>query len=251
MIRLNQPIAKPTQCTMLTALCAGASAWAAPGEISLDGRRRKFLNGHGCAVGCAIPAQEAACLAQVSSFSRCGSFGAHPTPEVSGITATELELAAEKTRWRVETIAEEIIGELQQRGLAGRGPVIPEAMATRLIRELLDWQFGAGPLEPLFREPDVEDIIVNSAPGKTGEVAIEVWTYRQSGKRREVIDISADDVREIINRNAGYQGRALNPTTPILNAQMRNGARIIASIRRVLANSRCKRCWRDACVPGR
>ena len=172
-------------------------------------------------------------------------------PEVSGITATELELAAEKTRWRVETIAEEIIGELQQRGLAGRGPVIPEAMATRLIRELLDWQFGAGPLEPLFREPDVEDIIVNSAPGKTGEVAIEVWTYRQSGKRREVIDISADDVREITNRNAGYQGRALNPTTPILNAQMRNGARIIASIRRVLANSRCKRCWRDACVPGR
>ncbi|NJM42123.1 MAG: CpaF family protein [Anaerolineae bacterium] len=45
---------------------------------------------------------------------------------------------------------------------------------------------------------------------------------------REEIAITADDLREIINRNAGYQGRALNPVNPILNAQMRNGARVNA-----------------------
>lgn len=155
-------------------------------------------------------------------------------PEASGLSATELELASEQTRQRVEEIAGEVLAELQQRGLAGRGPVIPKVMAARLIGELMDWQFGAGPLEPLFRESDVEDIIVNSASSSDGHAVIEVWTYRQSGKRREAIEISTDDVREIINRNAGNQGRALNPTTPILNAQMRYGNARGARINAVL-----------------
>jgi len=100
----------------------------------------------------------------------------------------------------------------------------------------MDWQFGAGPIEPLFREPDVEDIIINSKAAAIAaaitesheKATLEVWTYRQSGKRREDIQITADDLREIINRNAGAQGRALNPVNPILNAQMRNGARVNA-----------------------
>ncbi len=38
------------------------------------------------------------------------------------------------------------------------------------------------------------------------------------------MQISSGEVREIVNRNAGAQGRALNASTPILNAQMRYGA---------------------------
>ena len=144
-------------------------------------------------------------------------------PERSGIGVAALEAGAAETQAKVEQIARGLIGEMQQQGLAGRGPVIHDHAADDLLRYLMDWQFGAGPLEPLFREPDVEDIIVNSVlvPGGVG---IEVWTYRQSGKRRESVQISADEVREIVNRNAGAQGRALNASTPILNAQMRYGA---------------------------
>ena len=67
------------------------------------------------------------------------------------------------------------------------------------------------------------------------EPALDVWTYRQSGKRREAIDLTLDDLREILNRNAGAQGHALNPTAPILNAQMRTGAGRGARVNAVLS----------------
>ena len=144
-------------------------------------------------------------------------------PDVSGISTQDLEAGAPEVRGKVEYIASTVIEKLQQRGLAGKGPIISDDQAAVLLQHVLDWQFGAGPLEPLFHEADVEDIVVNSS-----DSGLEVWTYRQSGKRRESIEISFDALREIINRNAGVQGRALNPLSPILNAQMRNGARINA-----------------------
>jgi pilus assembly protein CpaF len=144
-------------------------------------------------------------------------------PDVSGISPQNLEAGSPDVRGKVECIAGLVIEKLQQRGLAGKGPVIPDDQAEVLLRHVLDWQFGAGPLEPLFHELDVEDIVVNSSDG-----SLEVWTYRQSGKRRESIELSLEALREIINRNAGVQGRALNPSAPILNARMRNGARINA-----------------------
>ena len=152
------------------------------------------------------------------------------SPERSGINVAALEGGKTETRHRVEQIAHEIVAELQRQGWAGRGPIIPDELVAELVRYAMDWQFGAGPLEPLFRENDVEDIVINTHADSEGVPGVQVWTYRQSGKRREQIAISVDEVREIINRNAGYQGRALNPTTPILNAQMRNGARMNAVI---------------------
>lgn len=150
-------------------------------------------------------------------------------PEVSNISARALDEASLETRERVITIASNVIDAMQQRGLTGRGPIIDDDQAQVLLQQLLDWQFGTGPLEPLFREPDVEDIVINAVEGESGKPRLDIWTYRQSGKQREAITLTPDELREIINRNAGYQGRALNPTTPILNAQMRgSGSRINA-----------------------
>ena len=158
-------------------------------------------------------------------------------PEVCGITPSELEAGSAPVRAKVAAIVAEEVGQLQRRGQAGRGPIITDDQAQALIGHVLDWQFGAGPLEPLFREPDVEDIVINSAHGADAnlEPSLEVWTYRQSGKRREAIGLSLDDLREILNRNAGFLGRALNPTAPILNAQMRTGAGRGARVNAVLS----------------
>jgi pilus assembly protein CpaF len=145
-------------------------------------------------------------------------------PEKSAISLRELDEAAPHTRARVEGIAREVAAAIQDQGLAGQGPAVSDDDVRGIVQHLMDWQFGAGPLEPLFHAPDVEDIVINSVPSSSTQSRIEVWTYRQSGKRREPIDITPDDVQEIVNRNAGYQGRALNATTPILNAHMRNGA---------------------------
>ncbi|NJM41947.1 MAG: hypothetical protein HC853_14915 [Anaerolineae bacterium] len=145
-----------------------------------------------------------------------------------------LEAGSPETQARVRKQAEGVVKGLQQRGLTGLGPVISDELAEQLVAHVLDWQFGTGPLEPLFRESDVEDIIVNSAASPHSEPQIEVWTYRQSGKRREDIAITPDDVREIVNRNAALQGRALNTTSPLLNAQMRFGQAAGSRINAVL-----------------
>lgn len=149
-------------------------------------------------------------------------------PERSGIGLRDLDEASPETRKKVETISRAVVSDMQRRGFTGQGPVILDDKAAEILRYLMDWQFGAGPLEHLFHEPDVEDIVINSIPVSPARSRIEVWTYRQSGKRRESVDISPDEVQEIVNRNAAYQGRSLNATTPILNAQMRNGSRINA-----------------------
>ncbi len=164
-------------------------------------------------------------------------------PDVCDLTPRDLEAGGQQAREQVERIARAEVEAMQQRGAAGRGPVIADEHARALVQHVMDWQFGAGPLEPLFREPDVEDIVVNSvasreagaSPEPGAPPALEVWTYRQSGKRREAIALDADELREIINRNAGAQGRALNPTAPILNAQLRHGAGAGARINAVLA----------------
>jgi Flp pilus assembly CpaF family ATPase len=149
-------------------------------------------------------------------------------PEKSGITFQELERGEPHIRARVETIARAVVSRMQDEGLAGRGPVIPEALADELVAYCLDWQFGAGPLEHLFRSGDVEDIVIDTYAPDQGDVAVKIWTYRQTGKRRENVRITPGEVRDLINRNAGYHGRALNATTPIVNFQMRNGARASA-----------------------
>lgn len=159
-------------------------------------------------------------------------------PELSGILAHELEEGKPHTRQKVEHLAQTVLAAMQQRGLAGHGPVLPDADAASLLQYMLDWQFGVGPLQPLFREADVEDIVINSVlrPAAAAQaIGLEVWTYRQSGKRREAIELTADELRDLINREAAPQGRALNPTTPILNVQMRSGARLNAVLDPVCA----------------
>ena len=149
-------------------------------------------------------------------------------PEKSGISLRELDEASAEIRQKVERIARAVVSDMQRRGYAGQGAVIPDDKALEILRYLMDWQFGAGPLEFLFHEQDVEDIVINSSAVTPAQSRVEVWTYRQSGKRRESVEISPEEVQEIINRNASYQGRALNTTAPIMNAQMRNGSRINA-----------------------
>jgi pilus assembly protein CpaF len=149
-------------------------------------------------------------------------------PPISGISVYELNEAADPTREKVSAIVHDCIADLQKRGLAGQGPVITQANADALYGFMIDLLFGAGPLETLFQQHDVEDIILNTVRGADGRPVVEVWSYRQSGKQREQIAISPDDVIEIVNRNAAHQGRKLDPTTPILNAQMRNGSRMNA-----------------------
>jgi pilus assembly protein CpaF len=148
--------------------------------------------------------------------------------KASSLSLRELDDASEATRAEVLKLAEEVVGTLVQRGLNSKGRLIKEDEAQLLVRYLLAVQFGAGEFEPLFHEPDVEDIVINTVATGRRSSRIEVYTFRQSGKRAERIDASPEDVIEMVNRASRMQGRQLSPVTPVLNAQMLNGARLNA-----------------------
>jgi pilus assembly protein CpaF len=149
-------------------------------------------------------------------------------PESSGLTLDALDRASDETRARVEAIARSVVHDMQFRGTQAAAVFIPPEIADAIVAYLLAWQFGTGPLQPLFDAQDVEDIVLNTRRDSSGDLIADVFTYRQSGKRREDIDITPDEILDLVNRNAASQARALNASAPILNAQMRNGARLNA-----------------------
>ena len=150
------------------------------------------------------------------------------SPGRTKLTLRDLDDAADETLNTVKGYCQEVVQSLVQRGHNGRGRLIGDAEAGLLINYLMATQFGAGEFEPLFHESDVEDIIISSVASGRRSTKIKVSTYRQSGKREEKIDVEPADVIEMVNRAARRQGRQLSPVTPILNAQMPNGARINA-----------------------
>jgi Flp pilus assembly CpaF family ATPase len=151
-------------------------------------------------------------------------------PEQSGISLHELDEGAPATREKVERMAMDVVSAMQQLGREAKARFIPDDVASDIVKYLLDWQFGVGPLQPLFEAPDVEDIVANTLRDAQGKLQVEVFTYRQSGKRREAIEITSEELLDLVNRNAASQGRMLTPTTPILSARMRNGARLSAAL---------------------
>ena len=146
-------------------------------------------------------------------------------PEHAHISTQELDAASDETRAKVEKIAWGVGKALQERGYAAKGVMLSDDAVEQLVAYLMAVQFGAGELESLFQEEDVEDIVINTVPMSRTQAQVEVWTFRQSGKRREQVDLTPDDVIELVNRSARMQGRALTPMTPILNAQMAHGGR--------------------------
>ena len=147
-------------------------------------------------------------------------------PEHSRIATQALDAAGSEVRAQVERIAWGVAKTLQERGFAARGVMLTDDDAAALVTYLMAAQFGAGELEALFHEPDVEDIVINTVPLSRSTSRVEVFTFRQSGKRRESVDMTPDEVIELVNRSARAQGRALTPMTPILNAQLLNTTRI-------------------------
>jgi pilus assembly protein CpaF len=148
-------------------------------------------------------------------------------PAVSDIALSDLEHAHPETVSRVRRLVERVVAEHQHAGDNGVGALLSDADAAALVAWIMDWQFGAGPLEPLFRIDDVEDIVINTT-GTQADSRLDVWTFRRGGKHREEIALTQDELRELLNRQAATQGRSLTPSTPILNARARNGARINA-----------------------
>ena len=110
-----------------------------------------------------------------------------------------------------------------ERLLSRRKDLLNQHEREQIISEVLDEAFGLGPLEPLFRDETISDILINGP--KT--VYIE-RNGRLSLSRVKFLD--DDHLLKIIQRIVGGVGRRIDETSPMVDARLPDGSRLNAVI---------------------
>ena len=97
------------------------------------------------------------------------------------------------------------------------------AEKEQIVREVVNETFGLGPLEPLFEDQTIDDILVNNYQ----KVFVE-----RNGKL-ERVDVRFKDnmhLRHIINRIVARVGRRIDDASPMVDARLADGSRVNAII---------------------
>jgi pilus assembly protein CpaF len=94
----------------------------------------------------------------------------------------------------------------------------------QVVKQVLDEIFGLGPLEPLIKDPEVSDILVNTAR----TVFIE-----RHGKLERTDVVFQDDrhLLQIIDRIVSAVGRRIDDSSPMVDARLPDGSRVNAIIK--------------------
>ncbi len=124
-------------------------------------------------------------------------------------------LSSEDLRIEVRRAAEELCHRSSD--------LLNQSEREQLVKEVLDETFGLGPLEPLFRDPTITDILINGC--KT--------IYVERNGRLERVDTSFTDERHllhIVQRIVGQVGRRVDETSPMVDGRLQDGSRINAII---------------------
>jgi pilus assembly protein CpaF len=93
----------------------------------------------------------------------------------------------------------------------------------KLVEEILDDILGLGPLEPLLKDPDISDILINGAD--------KVWIEKKGLLQR--IDVRFNDNRhlmQVVERIVSAVGRRVDETSPMVDARLADGSRFNAII---------------------
>ncbi len=121
----------------------------------------------------------------------------------------------QELRTDVRRIAEELCRQ--------RSDLLSLAEREALVNEVIDEVFGLGPLEPLFRDPEISDILINGPK--------MVYIERNGRLSLTKIKFSDNDhVLSIVQRIAGRVGRRVDETTPMVDARLPDGSRLNAII---------------------
>ena len=106
------------------------------------------------------------------------------------------------------------------RALVEREAALLDAGAREaLVARVAERSFGLGPLEPLLRDPAVDEVMVNGVG--------PVWVER--GGRLERTDVrfaSAADLRDAIERILAPLGRRVDEAEPLCDARLPDGSRV-------------------------
>jgi pilus assembly protein CpaF len=93
----------------------------------------------------------------------------------------------------------------------------------QLVVDVYDEMFGFGPLEMLLRDPNVSDILVNTAQ----------QTYVERKGRLELTDVTFYDdahLMKVIEKIVSRVGRRIDESSPMVDARLPDGSRVNAII---------------------
>ena len=115
------------------------------------------------------------------------------------------------------------IRRLLEQILQEENPPLNSQERQQLLHDLEDETFGLGPLEPLLRDPTINDILVN----RYNEVYIE-----RSGRLERTGITFRDDkhLLRVIERIVSRAGRRIDESLPLVDARLPSGARVNAII---------------------
>jgi pilus assembly protein CpaF len=104
-----------------------------------------------------------------------------------------------------------------------RADLLSLSERERLVNEVLDETFGLGPLEPLMRDPEVSDILINGP--KT------VYVERRGRLAKTAVAFhDPQHVLQVVQRIVSKMGRRVDETCPMVDARLPDGSRLNAII---------------------
>jgi pilus assembly protein CpaF len=121
------------------------------------------------------------------------------------------------------TQAEDQVRTALQHMLQSHSPDLAGHEREKLIEEVGYEVLGLGPLDPLLKDPEVSDILVN------GPFAV----YIEKQGRLSLTDIKFRDefhLLQVIDRIVSAIGRRVDPTAPMVDARLPDGSRVNAII---------------------
>ncbi|MFT4626715.1 MAG: pilus assembly protein CpaF [Myxococcota bacterium] len=140
-----------------------------------------------------------------------------------------------------EELAQRLRATLTERVEARQLP-LNRMERERLVEEILDNILGLGPLEPLLRDPEVSDIMINGA--KT------VFVERK-GRIVKTNVVFNDDkhLMQVIERIVAAVGRRIDEQNPMVDARMQDGSRFNAIVPPLALDGPCVSIRRFGTIP--
>ena len=129
--------------------------------------------------------------------------------------------ALDRARARALTLdaSGESLREHVSRLVAGEAPALSEVLRADLVERVVTAAAGFGPLEPLFADLEVDEIMVNGLE--------PVWVER--GGTLEQTDVRFESIAELentIERMIAPLGRRVDEASPICDARLADGSRV-------------------------
>ena len=100
---------------------------------------------------------------------------------------------------------------------------LSQADRTRIAQEVSDEILGHGPLEPLLRDPDITEIMVNGPEYVFVERAGKIYPV-------DARFASESHLRRVIDKIVGRVGRRIDEASPLVDARLPDGSRVNAVI---------------------